>query len=682
MAFALGLLVRAQAVEWRRISPNPTSEDLICAAAGNGAFVVGGANLWTSTNAGADWRMTVPAGDGGFTAIVFANGKFVATRRNSICSSSDGLTWTSHPMPGFWDTVTFGNGRFLAGSGEGAVAISVDGEQWGVTHGVGETGLSLASYGNGIFLLRERSQFATIPGPPGPGGFPGQATMVSRFWVLTSPDGTNWTRFEAVTPYPTSCFVGCTQLFLPRGLVFANGKFVLSSVTTPYGSTILSSSDGVNWTWPAPGAQTPPPSGAIYYKGGNFIQLSDGVYAPTPQLSVADTNFTWTAYTLPLNESFPKALAYDGTNYVVVGTAGFILRGSSLNALERIDSPEKTAAIASVAVHGDTFFAVGRVPNRYFHIVSTNAGRTFSNIRDTSTLNGITLPMTQTRYADGKFVAVGAGIKVSTNAIDWTYSLYDTSKTLYDVEYANGLWVAVGEQGTIHISTNAIDFTTVDHSMSGFSTLGGVAYGNGKWVAVGGTTLLESSDGVTWTANTDDPNRPGLQSVAFGNGKFVAAASGNRVYVSSPTGWSVKEVHQEVNSSVVRVAFAQGYFVALAAKTYVSSDGENWTVTKVGDGVVVTGANASDGRLWACGEKTFLFEMIPTLEISPVLRVDGRIVLEFDSPTPANFRVYSAANSPSEPFLPGEQLLNAQGRVSWTNNDTSASARFFLLKKE
>jgi hypothetical protein len=52
--------------------------------------------------------------------------------------------------------------------------------------------------------------------------------------------------------------------------------------------------------------------------------------------------------------------------------------------------------------------------------------------------------------------------------------------------------------------------------------LNGVAYGNGLFVAVGdGGTILTSPDGVSWTQRTSGTSNQ-LNGVAYGNGLFVA----------------------------------------------------------------------------------------------------------------------------------------------------------------
>jgi hypothetical protein len=135
-----------------------------------------------------------------------------------------------------------------------------------------------------------------------------------------------------------------------------------------------------------------------------------------------------------------------------------------------------------------------------------------------------------------------------------------TSKWLNGVTYGNGLFVAVGEGGTILTSPDGVTWTQrtsgtgmalrrdlrerplrggggslgrhhphlpgrgdLDGRTSGTGYwLDGVTYGNGLFVAVGdGGTILTSPDGVNWTQRTSGTGN-WLFGVTYGNGLFVA----------------------------------------------------------------------------------------------------------------------------------------------------------------
>src|SRR5690606_23026718 len=62
----------------------------------------------------------------------------------------------------------------------------------------------------------------------------------------------------------------------------------------------------------------------------------------------------------------------------------------------------------------------------------------------------------------------------------WAVVYSGTSENLHGVAYGNGLWVAVGNNGTILTSTNGTSWTKGTSGTS--SVLWGVAYADGLWV--------------------------------------------------------------------------------------------------------------------------------------------------------------------------------------------------------
>src|SRR5688572_1884969 len=96
---------------------------------GAGRFVVackqGG--LMSSTD-GVNWA-THPVG-GGFTSLLFANARFVATGSGISATSTNGPDWTVGTFPAlFSGDLSFGNGIYFSGGGS-TNAISTDGITW------------------------------------------------------------------------------------------------------------------------------------------------------------------------------------------------------------------------------------------------------------------------------------------------------------------------------------------------------------------------------------------------------------------------------------------------------------------------------------------------------------------------------------------------------------------------
>ncbi|MGY2954787.1 hypothetical protein ACVWZQ_002946, partial [Thermostichus sp. MS-CIW-29] len=77
------------------------------------------------------------------------------------------------------------------------------------------------------------------------------------------------------------------------------------------------------------------------------------------------------------------------------------------------------------------------------------------------------------------------------DGVSWTQRTSGTSNQLNGVAYGNGLFVAVGWDGTILTSPDGVSWTQRTSGTSNW--LNGVAYGNGLFVAVGwNSTILTS----------------------------------------------------------------------------------------------------------------------------------------------------------------------------------------------
>ena len=103
------------------------------------------------------------------------------------------------------------------------------------------------------------------------------------------------------------------------------------------------------------------------------------------------------------------------------------------------------------------------------------------------------------------------------------------TRTYYDltgVAYGNNTFVAVGQSGTVRISSD--NGATWDNNSTSGTTkwLAEIAYGNSTFVAVGqsGTHLYSSDDGATWSVGTWTPTVD-ITGVAFGNNTFLGVSS-------------------------------------------------------------------------------------------------------------------------------------------------------------
>jgi hypothetical protein len=238
----------------------------------------------------------------------------------------------------------------------------------------------------------------------------------------------------------------------------------------------------------------------------------------------------------------------------------------------------------------------------------------------TWTLRNLGNPLYGVTYGNGLFVAVGdrGTILTSQDGVNWTGQVSGTSDGLRGVTYGNGTFVAVGgsyyDSGTILTSPDGVNWTARTSGTS--AGLSGVTYGDGLFVAVGGGgTILTSPDGMTWTQRTSGRSNP-LYGVAYGNGLFVAVG-GRGAILTSPDGMTWTQQTSGTGDWLYAVTYGDGLFVAVGGDGAIltSPDGVTWTartsvtsyslysvtygdglfVAVGGDGAILT---SPDGMTW------------------------------------------------------------------------------------
>jgi len=185
--------------------------------------------------------------------------------------------------------------------------------------------------------------------------------------------------------------------------------------------------------------------------------------------------------------------------------------------------------------------------------------------------SGVTDDIWCVTYANGTFAAVTdqGNLLTSTNGLNWSSQAIDPGVWLVSIAYGNGIWVIVGDKGTILVSA---DLKTWVHATSATTNkLNGVCYvppnnldegdfnNAGVWIAVGEVgTIVTSPDAQTWTL------QPAISGVTgFLHGMVVASVSPgligvsneNAVYVCGANGVVLEAVGSEVDTGNFSVAY-------------------------------------------------------------------------------------------------------------------------------
>jgi len=134
-------------------------------------------------------------------------------------------------------------------------------------------------------------------------------------------------------------------------------------------------------------------------------------------------------------------------------------------------------------------------------------------------------PFTDLTFGNGMFVLVGNNgtILSSSDGISWTLQPSYTSSDLTSIVFGNGEFVAIG-QDVVVTSSNGVNWEA--HALDKAVIWKAIVYGGGVFVAVGSEgqqgKIMTSSDGKTWALNDTSFDEP-LHDVTYANGAFVVA---------------------------------------------------------------------------------------------------------------------------------------------------------------
>jgi len=156
---------------------------------------------------------------------------------------------------------------------------------------------------------------------------------------------------------------------------------------------------------------------------------------------------------------------------------------------------------------------------------------------------------------------------------------------IVDVVYGNGVCVAVGINGNIAYSPDAITWTLVSSPPIGTSSPLALVYGDGLFVlGTYGGKIAYSSDGINWTLSGStifSSTSQTIEAMAYGNGIYIAGGtSGGMAYSDDGETWTQITPSAFGITSIETIYFGNGLFIAAGSsgKIAYSSDGINWTL--------------------------------------------------------------------------------------------------------
>jgi len=453
---------------------------------------------------GITWTSRALAANNNWNSVTYGNGLFVAVNGDSattyqVMTSPDGITWTSRTAAAnnSWNSVTYGNGLFVAvsstGTGNrvmaapafeaavGSVLAAQDTVLTNTTNDSVRLRMNVGVSGNNIWRAGSTDQSKlTLQYALRSGGV---CSAGDTYYDVTTAA---WN--AQTSPADNNWY----------SIAYGNGLFV-ALAQTGTGNRVMTSPDGINWTTNAGTGDNTWQS--ITYGNGQFVAVGF-TSSNTGAVMTSPDGINWTSRTA-VNDNAWRSVTYGNGLYVAVAS-------NNLSGNQVMTSPDGINWTARASAANDAWQSI--------------------------------------TYGNGTYVAVSltAGtanqVMTSPDGITWTMRTSAFDNSWYGITYGNGLFVAVGAGPAaatgVMTSPDGINWTSRASAANNFWRT--AAYGNGLFVAVAysgtGNRVMTSPDGITWTSRTSaaDNNWYG---VAYGNGQFVAVAStgtGNRVMTMSP----------------------------------------------------------------------------------------------------------------------------------------------------
>jgi hypothetical protein len=262
----------------------------------------------------------------------------------------------------------------------------------------------------------------------------------------------------------------------------------------------------------------------------------------------------WTKATLN-NVASPQPLygvARGASYYIAAGIGGSILKATN-PATWNVLSPATGGNISEVVYCSGYFVMPG--DDSTIKVLNESSGSVgaYSGGPSTSYLAAACSPTT--------FVVAGSNGRILYAAAEgapiWKLSDAPQFRFLSGLAYGNGVFVAVGEYGTVFRSTNGSSWTQVtQYPGAGQSShdLKAVAFGDGRFIAVGNAPSAYYSDdlGLTWQPLLDSPNSDAyLFSVAYDpqSSRFFFGGNFGKIWYSKNKGVTWQENNPAASQS-------------------------------------------------------------------------------------------------------------------------------------
>lgn len=254
---------------------------------------------------------------------------------------------------------------------------------------------------------------------------------------------------------------------------------------------------------------------------------------------------TWTSRSGGSNNKQYQSLAFGNGVFVAIQNAGGTATLYSADGINWSGATGIDKVITSVCFGNGVFVAIANTGTQNARAFTSTDGQTWT---PRTTPNDTYALWNVIAYANGKFCAVGQqsdGIQkvmTSTDGISWTLTDISSTTGPYLLLATDGSRFVGSNGPDAYYSTNGTSWTRVINAFPGLG-LGSIMHDGTSFVCVGTSAIprilaYRSSDGVTWTAATDQLmisggayGYTGNGAMTYLNGRYLIAG-GSQIYAS------------------------------------------------------------------------------------------------------------------------------------------------------
>ncbi len=525
-----------------------------------------------------------------------ANG-FVAVALHTTSRSPTGTAWTdvTDANPGSRTAVGASPSLFVSadvsyfGVAESAtIYTSLDGAAWTATGAA--LGINSITYGNGRFLAVGSSLD------------PGVFAIGTRPAIMVSADGTNWvSRTRNVSTF------GGVKSAPVTGVAFGAGRFVALTVNTIGQGNAFHSANGSDWSGSPYASMLTVPPGAVTFGAGRFVAVGGHDATGDNAIASSPTGTNWTQHYTGSSGAL-KAVTFGGSQFVAVGqaNAGFrpvLTSGDGVNWSVTTALAQLTNNLLGIAYGAGNFVAVGAAGA----VARSADGSSWTqqSITRSNHLRGVL-------FTNSQFVAVGdaGSIFTSPDGNTWTRRTSGTTRDLVAIAYFSNQYLAVGDFGTLLVSSNATTWSSLDAGTD-LNLVSGAVGGN-QLVLGGESVLVTSTTNLhDWKPRFlgSGATEPIFRKVLAVDDRIVAFNAGSQTRSTTGRDWVAMPAN--FNTAGNNAYYTNGVLITVGTEeianqtriSYSTNRGEAWTDLSFGSVGQLYGLEYGKGLFVTCGDR-------------------------------------------------------------------------------